>query len=243
MAAEKEEHNVVIVGASGGVGRALVDLYGEMENTRVFALSRSKVSFSGNGIKSISIDICNEVSVIHAAAVLKEHGEVDRVIVATGLLHNERVQPEKNIRQIDAASFDEVFRINATGPALLAKHFLPLLKRSSPAVFSVLSARVGSISDNRLGGWYAYRASKAALNMIVKNLAIECARTQPKTIVTALHPGTTDTALSAPFQRNVKPEKLFSPEFVAQSLHSVLNGLSQECSGRIYDWAGKEIQP
>ena len=149
--------------------------------------------------------------------------------------------PERSYKQIDGAAMDEVFRLNTIGPALVAKHMLPLLPRDRRSVFAALSARVGSISDNRLGGWHAYRASKAALNMLIRNYALEQARRAPGNICIGLHPGTVDTGLSAPFQSNVPGEKLFSPEQSAGHLLEVIDRLASEDSGKCFDWAGKEV--
>jgi NAD(P)-dependent dehydrogenase (short-subunit alcohol dehydrogenase family) len=168
---------------------------------------------------------------------------LDLVVVASGLLHSDRIAPEKSYRQLSAAAFEEYFAVNATGPALVAKHFLPLLRKDRPAVFAVLSARVGSIGDNLLGGWYGYRASKAALNMIVKTLAIELARTHPKAACVALHPGTVETDLSHRFRRGVPAEKLFSAEIAARHLLGVITGVSASDSGGIFAWDGAAIAP
>ena len=138
-------------------------------------------------------------------------------------------------------NFEHLFQINTIGPALVAKYFLPKLNRNSRSVFAVLSARVGSIADNRLGGWYAYRASKAALNMIIKNASIEIARKNKQAIVVCLHPGTVDSLLSKPFQSNVPDGKLFSPEFSAGKLLSVVDNLSPDQSGGIVGWDGEPI--
>ena len=133
------------------------------------------------------------------------------------------------------------YRINAVGPALVAKHFIPLLARDRRAVFTALSARVGSIGDNRLGGWHSYRASKAALNMLLRNLAVELGRTHPQAVVAGLHPGTVDTGLSAPFQKGVKPEKLFTADHSAERLLAVVDGLTPADSGGVFAWDAARI--
>jgi NAD(P)-dependent dehydrogenase (short-subunit alcohol dehydrogenase family) len=161
--------------------------------------------------------------------------------VATGVLHDAALQPEKTWRDISPDAFAHAFAVNATGPALIAKHFLPLLARDRRAVFAALSARVGSIEDNRLGGWTAYRASKAALHQIIRTCAIELARKNKAALCVALHPGTVDTALSAPFQRGVAPEKLFAPDYSAERLIEVIDGLSPADSGQAYAWDGARI--
>ena len=153
------------------------------------------------------------------------------------------MRPEKSLRDIDGAALDRLFRINATGPAVVMRHFLPLLAKDRRSVFAALSARVGSIGDNRLGGWVGYRASKAALNQVIRTLAIELGRTDPHAVLVGLHPGTVDTPLSTPFQRNVDAGRLFSPEQAAGLLLDVIAGLAPGDSGHCLDWAGKRIAP
>ncbi|MEG1029691.1 MAG: SDR family NAD(P)-dependent oxidoreductase, partial [Brevundimonas sp.] len=175
-----------------------------------------------------------------AAARIAEGPAPSLIVAATGVLHSGQT-PERSWRELTAEHLMRDYRINAVGPALAARHFLPLLPRGQRAVFAALSARVGSISDNRLGGWHSYRASKAALNMILKTLSVELARTHPQAVVAGLHPGTVDTALSAPFQRGVKPDKLFSPAFSAARLLAVIEGLTPADSGGVFAWDGAQI--
>lgn len=223
----------VVIGASGGVGAAVADALRE-EGAEVHALARS---FDGPA----RIDVIEEASV--AAAAVQVGGSVDLVFVATGLLHEDGRAPEKSWRDLDADWLQRNFLVNSIGPALVAKHFLPLLPRDRRAVFAALSARVGSISDNSLGGWYGYRASKAALNQLVRTLAVEERRRNPQAIIAALHPGTVDTALSRPFQRNVQPGRLFAPDRAAVQLLDVIDGLRPADSGKLFDWEGKEVAP
>jgi len=178
-----------------------------------------------------------------AAQLVADGPQVALVFVATGLLHEAEHGPEKSYRAIDAAWLARCYAINTIGPALVAKHFLPLLPKDERSVFAMLSARVGSISDNRVGGWHGYRASKAALNMLVKNFSIELARTHKRAICVGLHPGTVDTALSKPFQGNVQPGKLFTPERAAMQLLDAIEDLKQSDSGKIYGWDGEEVTP
>lgn len=167
---------------------------------------------------------------------------MDLVIVASGMLSPPGADgPEKTYRHQTADAFEKVFAVNTIGPALVAKHFLPKMPRKGRTVFAVLSARVGSISDNRIGGWHAYRASKAALNMLVRNFAIEQSRRNPDSIVVSLHPGTVDTGLSKPFQANVPDAQLFTPTQSATKLIDVINGLTPADTGGFFDWAGKPI--
>jgi NAD(P)-dependent dehydrogenase (short-subunit alcohol dehydrogenase family) len=163
------------------------------------------------------------------------------VIVATGLLHAQRVAPERSNSALDAAQLLRLYAVNAVGPALIAKHFLPLLPRAEPSVFAALSARVGSIGDNRLGGWHSYRASKAALNMLIRTMAIELKRTRPDAILVGLHPGTVDTKLSKPFQRGVPEGRLFTPDESAKHLLAVVDGLGPQDSGGVFAWDGTRI--
>lgn len=178
-----------------------------------------------------------------AAEECRGHGPIDLVIVATGMLHKgPGLMPEKRLKDIDATTMTEVLRVNTIGPALLAKHLLPGLRRDAKAVFAAISARVGSIGDNHLGGWASYRASKAALNMLIRTFAIEQSRTHPDAVVATLHPGTVDTNLSRPFQRNVPEGKLFTTDFVAERLLSVLDGLTSTSTGGFFAWDGKRIE-
>lgn len=223
----------VVIGASGGIGAAVTEALRE-EDAEVHAFARS---FPGKR----HIDVTDEASV--AAAAARVVGPVDLVFVATGLLHDSGRGPEKTWRELDADWLARNFLVNGIGPALVAKHFLPLLPRDRRAVFAALSARVGSIADNSLGGWYGYRASKAALNQLIRTLAIEERRRNPQAIVVALHPGTVDTALSKPFQGNVQPGRLFAPDRAAVQLLDVLDGLRPQNSGKLFDWEGKEVTP
>lgn len=221
-----------VIGASGGIGAAIADRL-EADGVEVIRLGRS-----GGDVK---IDLEDESSIAEAAAKSGESGPLDLVFVATGFLHEEGSGPEKDWRHLQAENLARNFAINVTGPALVAKHFLPLLSDERRAGFAALSARVGSISDNRLGGWYAYRASKAALNMMIRSLSIELARKKPEAFCVGLHPGTVDTRLSEPFQRNVPAGKLFTPEHSAASLLDVLNGLGPSDSGKCFAYDGEEI--
>ena len=221
--------HAVVIGASGGIGAAFADLLdADPQIGRVTRLSRAS-----------GFDLTDPASITDAAAALVS--PPDLVIVATGLLHAEGFAPERDLRQLSADAFARAFAVNAIGPALVAQAFLPLLPKGRKTVFAALSARVGSISDNRLGGWHAYRASKAALNMIIRNFAVELARTHKQAIAVTLHPGTVDSALSEPFQRNVEPDKLFTPDYSAERLLSVLDGLTPADSGHLFAWDGQRV--
>lgn len=235
--------NVAVVGTSGGIGAEFVrQLAGDSRVARVFSASRTPLESSDHKLVTIPADIGDEES-IAAAAEAASHDPLDLVIVATGILHRgEAVQPEKSLQEIDADAMLEVFRVNAVGPALVAKHFLPKLRRDSKTVFAALSARVGSIGDNRLGGWVSYRASKSALNMVLKTLSIEHARRFPASVVAGLHPGTVDTQLSAPFQRRVPAGKLFSPSQSVRYMLDVIDRLSPADTGGVFAWDGSPIE-
>ncbi|MGU3361181.1 SDR family NAD(P)-dependent oxidoreductase [Methylobacterium sp. M6A4_1b] len=231
----------VVIGASGGIGRALVDaLAAESGDRTIFAFSRSGLSYS-RPIHSGQIDLADETSIAAAAAAVARVGPPDLVIIASGVLHQTGVSPEKSLRSLDPAAMATVFAVNTIGPALVAKHFFPLMPRTGRSVFAALSARVGSIEDNRLGGWYTYRASKAALNQILRTLAIEARRTHPDAIVAGLHPGTVKTALSGPFRPDPDVPGLFTPDVSASHLLSVLAGLKPGDSGRVFAWNGQQI--
>lgn len=233
----------VVIGASGGVGGALLELLAARDEVKaVHALSRTGRGPIGGKVVAGRIDIVDEESVAAAAEAVKASGAPDLVILASGILSDgDSLQPEKTYRHQSMANFERVFAINTFGPGLVAKHFLPIMPRKGRAVFAALSARVGSISDNGYGGWHSYRASKAALNMLMKNYAIEQARKNDEFVVASLHPGTVDTGLSKPFQSNVPDKQLFTPEQSAGYLLEVIDGLSPEHTGKAFDWAGKEI--
>jgi NAD(P)-dependent dehydrogenase (short-subunit alcohol dehydrogenase family) len=223
--------SAVVIGASGGIGAALVR---QLESGGRFATVHA-LSRSGSGL-----DLEDEASIREAARVVSEGPPPALVIVATGVLHGEH-QPERSYRALTAEHLLRDYRLNAIGPALVAKHFLPLMPREAHGVFAALSARVGSIGDNRLGGWHAYRASKAALNMLIRNLTIEHGRTHKAGIVVGLHPGTVATPLSAPFQGGVAPEKLFTPDHSAERLLHVIEDLTPRNSGTVLAWDGRTI--
>jgi NAD(P)-dependent dehydrogenase (short-subunit alcohol dehydrogenase family) len=207
----------------------------------VLALSRTAAGDEDPRVVRARIDVTDEASIAAAAEQARALGEVRLVIVASGVLHGDGVRPEKHWGEIDGATLARVFAVNSIGPALVAQHFLPLLPRQGRSVFAAISARVGSIEDNRLGGWYAYRASKAALNMLLRNFAIELARRAPEAVCIGLHPGTVDTPLSKPFQGNVAPGKLFPPEVSATHLLRVIEEVDAADSGRVFAWDGSPI--
>lgn len=227
--------SAVVIGASGGIGAAFEAALieeGAFEIVHGFARSRTG---------SQHLDLLEEASIAAAASHVAKGPPPTLVIVATGLLHADDRGPEKALRDLDPEWLAQVYAVNAIGPALVAKHFLPIIPKGTRAVFAALSARVGSISDNRLGGWHGYRASKAALNMLVRNLAIEERRRNESAIVVTLHPGTVDTALSRPFQGNVQAGRLFDTERAALQLLDAIEGLNVADSGKLFDFEGMEV--
>jgi NAD(P)-dependent dehydrogenase (short-subunit alcohol dehydrogenase family) len=227
----------LVVGASGGIGAALVAALAADPNVeRVIGASRRQSGLPA-GVEWRRYDIDDESTTAGLAHVAPE-----LVIVATGALHIDGAGPEKSSTALDAGRLARAFAINAIAPAMLAKYLLPAMPRDRRAVFACLSARVGSIADNRAGGWYGYRASKAALNQLVRTLAIEWARRNPASVCVALHPGTVDTGLSQPFRSGVPADKLFTPQFAADRLLSVIDGLAPADTGGFFAWDGKRVE-
>jgi len=247
------ESHALVNGASRGIGLEFVrQLLAEPRFTRVFAASRrpaqadalSRLATGEPRLRIVALDVADEAQVEAAARQVAE--ETDRlhlVVNAAGVLHDAAAgfAPEKRLADVRADTLAASFAVNAFGPLLVAKHFERLLAHRERAVFASISARVGSIGDNRLGGWYAYRGAKAAQNMFTKTLSVEWARSRRNVICVALHPGTTDTDLSRPFQANVPPEKLFSTERTVRQLLEVVDRLSPADTGRFLAWDGSEI--
>ncbi|BBH46844.1 SDR family NAD(P)-dependent oxidoreductase [Pseudomonas sp. KU43P] len=244
--------NVLVCGASRGIGLALCTALSSRDDVaQVWAVSRNAshddglvalAKQQGERIALMDCDACDEYAL---AALASEVGcschHLHLVISTLGILHQEGARAEKSLAQLDLASLQASFATNAFAPILLLKHLLPLL-RKGPATFAALSARVGSISDNRSGGWYSYRASKAALNQLLHTASIELRRLNPAATVLALHPGTTDTVLSRPFQANVPAGKLFEPAFAAQCMLEQIERLGPSDSGGFWAWDGRPIQ-
>lgn len=227
--------NIAVIGSAGGIGQAFVNILSrQYSNAHLYPFSRTG---------EYRIEYASEDSMAKAANIASHTGPLDLVIVANGMLHSKEITPEKSIKELDRYKFQQLFEVNTIVPSLIAKHFLPHLNREDSSIFAVLSARVGSISDNTLGGWYAYRASKAALNMIIKNAAIEVGRRNKKAIIVGLHPGTVDTDLSRPFHKNVPVEQLLTPHQSVTRLLEVLASLTPDQSGQCFAWDGEEILP
>ncbi|MBO3463945.1 SDR family NAD(P)-dependent oxidoreductase [Aetokthonos hydrillicola Thurmond2011] len=249
---EMNHTNLLIVGASQGIGLGFVrKILQDSRVAKVYATYRQPESASelldlkdeySDRLVCLSVDITNESQI--AQCVEQIRAEVDKlhlVINCVGILHEGDIQPEKSLRQINPDYLLRYFQVNSIGSVLLAKHLLPLLRHKERSVFASISAKVGSIGDNKLGGWYGYRASKAALNMFMKTIAIEYGRSSPKTLVVMLHPGTTDTDLSRPFQRSVPADKLFSVERTVTQLLAVIEQLEEGDSGQFFSWDGSRL--
>lgn len=235
----------LIVGASQGIGLEFARQFLERVD-RVYATYRSPdcdlFKLEHPNLTQLPLDLTDEAQIEQAIAQVKsETPTLHYVINCVGVLHDGTMQPEKSLRHLNADQLLKYFQINSIGAALLAKHVQPLLKHRDRAMLATISAKVGSIEDNQIGGWYGYRASKAALNMFMRTTAIEFKRTCPNAIVVTLHPGTTDTRLSKPFQRNVPPEKLFSVERTVQQLIAVLDQLQDSNSGEFFSWDGTKL--
>ncbi|MEO1090864.1 MAG: SDR family NAD(P)-dependent oxidoreductase [Pseudomonadota bacterium] len=234
---------VVVIGASGGIGGAFVDaLSADPGVGRIDACSRRPRASEASKVRHHALDLDDDGSLDALDAALAEGGPLDLVIVATGALHDGGdLVPEKSWRQVERAGLERAFALNTIGPALVAKRLVPRLRRDHKAVFAAVSARVGSIGDNGLGGWYAYRASKAALNQIIRTFAIELARRAPAAACIGLHPGTVATDLSAPFQASVPSGKLFTPAYAVDRLLGVIDGVGPADTGRLLAWDGEVI--
>ncbi len=222
---ENRTAKALVVG-TGGIGQALAARLAAHGDVTVWS-------------RATGVDVTLERDIAAAATALPDG--LQHVFVTTGMLHDERQRPERSMRELDGDKLARSFLVNTIAPALVARYVLPRLPRDRRAVFAVLGARVGSIGDNRTGGWHGYRASKAALVMMVKTLSIELKRTHPHAICVALHPGTVDTAMSKPFQANVAPERLFTAAHAAECLITVADSLTPADSGGHFAWDGARI--
>jgi NAD(P)-dependent dehydrogenase (short-subunit alcohol dehydrogenase family) len=244
--------NAFIVGANGGIGLGFVQkLLHDDRVAKIYATYRRPESASElltlerehpEQLVCLPLDITDEAQIAECSDRIRSQvNKLHLVVNCVGILHEGDLQPEKSLRQINPDHLMRYFQINSIGAVLLAKHLSPLFSHSETSVFATISAKIGSIGDNQLGGWYGYRASKAALNMLMRTVAIEYKRKSPQTIVVTLHPGTTDTRLSKPFQRNVPPEKLFPVERTVTQLLAVIENLEPKDSGEFFSWDGSRL--
>tara|TARA_B100000579_G_scaffold426780_1_gene434468 strand:- start:292 stop:1011 length:720 start_codon:yes stop_codon:yes gene_type:complete len=237
-------NNIAIFGGSGAIGSAFTKQFSFLySDATINVFSRQKPEKVLPNVNYHIINYQDETSINESSIIASKEYPLDMVIVTTGILHEGELMPEKSLRDLSEKKIQRIFEVNTVVPLLIAKHFLPKMNRETKSIFAALSARVGSISDNKLGGWYSYRSSKAALNMVIKNLAIEISRSNKKAIIVGLHPGTVDSNLSKPFQGNVPNGKLFTPEYSTQKLLEVLSSLTSKQSGKCFAWDGKEVLP
>ena len=236
----------LVAGASGGIGQAFCrQLAQQFPEITLIRLARRVDALESLPVatQEVAFDLEDEASIETAVATLGKNVSLDWVFIATGWLHDNHFQPEKTFRSLSAAQLSRSFQLNAVGPSILVKALMARVNAKHPLRIGILTARVGSISDNRLGGWHSYRASKAALNMLIKNFAIEFERMKKDVVIVGLQPGTTDTGLSAPFQRGVSPENLQTPEYTSSQLLKVMQVIKAEDSGHLYDFLGLHFDP
>lgn len=240
-----EKTNALVLGASGGLAQALIAGFLADQNIETVIAVSSKPAADSVQAESGLLWIQTEYAEPAMAEVVEQlkdySGSISRVCICHGLLHTDSLWPEKRLEDIKPEALHEIFQANAVVPALWLKLLHRVLKAKQPTIVAALSARVGSISDNRLGGWYAYRSSKSALNMLLKNIAIEYARRVKNVKLISFHPGTTDTDLSKPFQAAVPEGKLFTPEFVAERLIGIMDNAVVDGQLSYLDWDNKTI--
>jgi NAD(P)-dependent dehydrogenase (short-subunit alcohol dehydrogenase family)/flavin reductase (DIM6/NTAB) family NADH-FMN oxidoreductase RutF len=237
---------VLVVAASGGIGEAYCkNIIAQFPDAQLIRMARNTKALPplGSNVVDIEVDLGDDQSIDNAITALPENTSIDWVFVASGWLHDEQMKPEKTYRRLTREQMLHSYNINAVGPTLFISRLLGKVDKKQPLKIGVLSARVGSVSDNRLGGWHSYRASKSALHMLIKNIAIECRNVRKTITIVGLQPGTTDTALSAPYQKGLTEAQLQTPEFTANNLIKVMNALESDDSGKLFDFKGVPFQP
>lgn len=234
---------MVILGAGGGLGKALTNaLTAEYPEETIVTVSRQALEAPGERIQRIQVKDYSEDALNTLVDDFQSQGlKLTGLISTIGMLHDDDTFPEKKLGDLSEANLRKLFDVNAIQPILALKSFRSVLDRKHTTFWVQLSAKVGSIEDNYLGGWYAYRASKAALNMLLKTASIELKRTHKRLVVAAIHPGTTDTALSKPFQSRIPDEKLYTPELSAKRILKVINEIQSEDTGKLWHWDGTEL--
>lgn len=234
---------MVILGAGGGLGKALTNaLTAEYPEETIVTVSRQALEAPGERIQRIQVKDYSEEALNTVVDDFQSHGlKLTGLISTIGMLHDDDTFPEKKLGDLSETNLRKLFDVNAIQPILALKSFRSVLDRKHTTFWVQLSAKVGSIEDNYLGGWYAYRASKAALNMLLKTASIELKRTHKRLVVAAIHPGTTDTALSKPFQSRIPDEKLYTPELSAKRILKVINEIQPEDTGKLWHWDGTEL--
>ena len=236
------KENIIIAGSSGAIGGEFIEFYANNSNVeKIIALSRKSINADHKKMQSVEIDYNNDATFKNLDEIL-QLDSISKIIIATGVLHTDQIKPEKSIDGIEEGNMKTVFQVNVFGPALLFKKLMPLVKKSKGVKIVFLTARVGSISDNELGGWHSYRSSKSALNMMIKNLSIELKRLNKQHCVIGIHPGTVKSHLSEPFLRHVK-HVVFTPKESVGFMGKVINEINHKDSGKCFDFSGKEIEP
>jgi NAD(P)-dependent dehydrogenase (short-subunit alcohol dehydrogenase family) len=234
-----QDLHAVIVGCSGGIGNALTQqLLDHPHISAVTGLCRQKTDIQHAKFTEIEFDLKDEASILQATEAVKPF---HLLIVATGILHQDQLQPEKSLSTLRSDCMETLFLINTIGPTLILQGLLKKLVPNVPGIMAVISAKVGSITDNHLGGWYGYRSSKAALNMVMRCASIEVQRFQPLHTVVSLHPGTVGTQLSEPFTKNYPAEAIFPPEKAAELLLKVIDEIGPEDNGFMLNWDGSRL--
>jgi NAD(P)-dependent dehydrogenase (short-subunit alcohol dehydrogenase family) len=233
---------IAIIGASGTIGKAFAKHFLQNKNVEeLYLFSRAGIDFQDPRINHSFIDIEDEEAIKKAADSIPLNTVLDALIITTGILHTPDLFPEKSLKDLSQEKFFKLYAVNTVGPGLVAKYFISKLNHSNKSIFAVLSARVGSISDNHSGGWHSYRCSKAALNMLIKNISIEIKRKSPYPIIVGLHPGTVDSKLSSQFTSGISKDKIFTADYAVKKMIHVLLSLTTEDTGKLFAWDGQEI--
>lgn len=237
---------IIVIGASSAIAQAVIqqhidELEGDKKDASIITVSRKKLTGVSSACLSFTCDYSEPEIESVSSEIITHADKPTHLYIFNGVLHCDGFMPEKRIQNLNASQLESQFYSNTIVPMLWLKHLLPVLKQGQNCIVTVLSARVGSLTDNQLGGWYSYRASKSALNMMLKNAAIEFSRIAPNVKLLSFHPGTTDTPLSEPFQKNVPEHKLFTPTFVANALSSVQSNLLYDGELSYRDWNDEPI--